>query len=88
MWHLFENLRTVNCQTKFLCSRVAISESHGSCSASFYVSLCVTQWNQNAQWGPVEARKLSFRSYIVMYRLLTLAKIDAEICHTYLHHRD
>ena len=34
---LFENSRTVNCQTRFLCSRIAISESHGSCSASFYV---------------------------------------------------
>ena len=37
MWRFFENSRTVNCQTRFLCSRVAISESHGSCSASFYV---------------------------------------------------
>ena len=37
MWCFFENLSTVNCQTRFLCSRVAISESHGSCSASFYV---------------------------------------------------
>ena len=37
MWRFLENLRTMNCQTRFLCSRVAISESHGSCSASFYV---------------------------------------------------
>ena len=31
----FENSRSMNCQTRFSCSRVAISESHGSCSASF-----------------------------------------------------
>ena len=37
MWLFFENSRTANCQTKCLCSRVAISESHGSCSASVYV---------------------------------------------------
>ena len=28
--------------------------------------------------GPGETRKLSFRSYIIEYRLLTLAKTDAE----------
>ena len=33
--------------------------------------------------GPGEICKLSFRLYIVMYRLLTLAKTDAEICNTY-----
>ena len=27
MWRFLENSRTVNCQTRFLCSRVAISES-------------------------------------------------------------
>ena len=37
MWRLFENSRTVNCQTRFLCSSVAITKSHGSCSASFCV---------------------------------------------------
>ena len=34
-----------------------------------------------------ETRKLSF-FYIVEYRLLTLTKTDAEICHTYLRCRD
>ena len=34
----------------------------------------------------IEAKKA--RLYIVVYRLLTLAKTDAEICHTYLRHRD
>ena len=38
--------------------------------------------------GPGETRKLSFRLYIFMYRLLTLAKTDAEISHTYLCQRD
>ena len=33
--------------------------------------------------GPEETRKLSFRSYIIIYRLFNLAKTDAEICHTY-----
>ena len=37
MWRFFENLRTVNCQTRFLCLKVAIIESHDSYSASFYV---------------------------------------------------
>ena len=37
MWRFFENSRTVNYQTRFLRLRVAISKSHGSCLASFYV---------------------------------------------------
>ena len=34
--------------------------------------------------GPVEARKLLFRSYIITYRFFALAKTDAEVCNTYL----
>ena len=37
MWRFFENSKTVSCQIRFLCSKVTISESHGSCSARFYV---------------------------------------------------
>ena len=33
MWRYFENSRTVNCQTRFLCSRLAISEV-----------TCTSQW--------------------------------------------
>ena len=34
---------------------------------------------------PIETRKLTFRSHNSMYRLFTLAKTDAEICHAYLY---
>ena len=33
--------------------------------------------------GPVETRKLSFRSCVFLYRLLSLAKTDAENCNAY-----
>ena len=39
----------------------------------------------NIPLGPVETRKLLFRSYIITYRLFALAKTDAENCNSYLH---
>ena len=34
---IFRNFKDSESSDKVLCSRVAISESHGSCSSSFYV---------------------------------------------------
>ena len=39
----------------------------------------------NIPLGPVETRKLLFRSYIIRYRLFALAKTDPENCNSYLH---
>ena len=90
MWRFFENSRTVNCQTRFLCSSVAITESHGSCSASFCVHFLFVLLDRAKTHNPALEKicNLLFRSYIVAYRLLTLAKTDAEICYTYPCHRD
>ena len=53
----------------------------------FAFSLCIlTKLKRSV--GPGEACKLSFHSYIVMYRLLTLAKTDAEICDNLPGHTD
>ena len=49
----------------------------------FYsLSVRVTWWSSNAILGPVETRKLSFRSCVISYRLFALAKTDAENCKT------
>ena len=50
---------------------------------SKFLYVRVTRWSQNALWDPEENRKLSFRSYIIIYRLFNLAKTNTEICHTY-----
>ena len=62
------------------------SESQGSCSVSFCVSLCSCSWMElKVTLGPVETRKLLFCSYIITYILFLLAKTDAENCKSYLH---
>ena len=50
-----------------------------SCS----LSIRVTRRSSNTILGPVETRKLSFRSCVISYRLFALAKTDAENCNTY-----
>ena len=49
------------------------------------LSVHVTRQSSNAILGPVETRKLSFRSYVNTYRLFTLANTDTENCNTYPH---
>ena len=80
---LFENTKTLNRQTAFLCSRVAISNKMVSHIAAVQqvlcsLSVCVTQWRWNAQWGPGETCKLSFGSYSIICRPFNFAKTDAE----------
>ena len=53
----------------------------------FAFSLCYSIELKHSMW-PGKTCKLLFRSYIVEYRLLTLAKTDAEICHTHPRRRD
>ena len=47
------------------------------------LSVRVARQSSNAILGPVETHKLPFRSCVISYRLLTLAKTDAKNCNAY-----
>ena len=77
----------VNRQTRVLSWRAAIKRVTWQLSSKLLCSLSVrvTWQSSNAILGPVEICKLSFRFYVITYRLFTLlAKTDAENCNTYL----
>ena len=66
----FENLKMVNCQTRFCPGGPLSSELHGSCSVSFYVRFLFVQLNGVNMLHlalHAETHKLSFRSYIYYY---------------------
>ena len=63
---LFENSRTVNYQTRFLCSRVAISESHGSCLASFYVRFLFMLLDGAKTYNGALERLVSYRFILIL----------------------
>ena len=82
---LFQKLEGGEPSDKVLSWRAAIKWVTWQLLSKFSCSLSVriTRWSWNAISGPEDTCKLLFRSYIITYRLFTLAKTDAEICHTY-----
>jgi hypothetical protein len=70
---LFENWKTMNCQTRLLALRVAISESHGSCSDfMFAFSLCNS--TELKRYLALETL-VNHRFIRILYRLFTLARV-------------
>ena len=68
----------VNCRARFCPGgRAAIKRVTWQLLSKFLCSLsvCVVQWSYNVIYGPVETCKLSFRSYIIKYRLFALEKV-------------
>ena len=82
---LFRKLEDGELSDKVLSWRAAIKRVTWQLSSKFLCSLSVrvTRRSSNTILGPIETRKLSFRLYIITYRLFALAKTDTENCNTY-----
>ena len=82
---LFRKLEDGESSDKVLSWRAAFKRVTWQLISKFLCSLSVrvTRRSSNAILGPVETRKLSFRSCVISYRLFALAKTDAENCNTY-----
>ena len=84
---LFRKLEDGESSDKVLSWRAAIKQVTWQLRSKFLFLLSVygTRQSSNAIFGPVGSRKLLFCLSINTYRLITLAKTDAENCNTYPH---